>query len=86
MDRGLIVGAIAFAAAFGVERLYASLEKDIKRYETMRRMSGQQPIFKELTSTIFGNTIDKRDAAREATGFVGSLVNDAIRYAKIRSM
>ena len=43
MDRGLIVGAIAFAAAFGLERLYASMGPDIARYEKMRAMSGQPP-------------------------------------------
>ena len=63
MDRGLIVGAIAFAAAFAAERLYASMEPDLKRYEAMREMSGQPPILKELWSTIVRKR-DRRAARR----------------------
>jgi hypothetical protein len=86
MDRGLIVGAVAFAAAFAAERLYASMEPDLKRYETMRAMSGQQPIFKELWSTIFGSAIGEHEATRKAGGILADLTKDALRYARMRSM
>ena len=33
MDRGLIVGAVAFAVGFAAERLFASMSKDLARYE-----------------------------------------------------
>jgi hypothetical protein len=86
MDRGLIVGAIAFAAAFAAERLYASMEPDLKRYEAMREMSGQPPILKELWSTIFGSAIAEHEATRKAGGILADLTKDALRYARIRSM
>ena len=73
MDRGLIVGAIAFAAAFAAERLYASMEPDLKRYEAMREMSGQPPILKELWSTIFGSAIGEHEATRKARRHLGRL-------------
>jgi hypothetical protein len=86
MDRGLIVGAIAFAAAFAAERLYASMEPDLRRYEAMRAMSGQQPILKELWSTISGGAIGEHEATRKASGVLADLTKDALRYARMRSM
>ena len=41
MNRGLIFGAIAFAAAFAAERLFTSMTPDIARYNRMRAMSGR---------------------------------------------
>jgi hypothetical protein len=86
MDRGLIAGAIAFGLAFAAERLYASMEPDLKRYEAMRAMSGQQPILKELWSTIVGGTLSEHDATRKAGGLLADLTKDALRYARMRSM
>jgi hypothetical protein len=86
MDRGLIVGAIAFAAAFAAERLYASMEPDLKRYEAMRAMSGQQPILKELWSTVVGSTLSDHETTRKAGGLLADLTKDALRYARMRSM
>jgi hypothetical protein len=86
MDRGLIVGAIAFVAAFAAERLYSSMTDDIARYEEMRKISGQPPILKELFSTVFGGGVDETGAAQLAGGFVSDLTNDVMRYAKMRNM
>ena len=86
MDRGLIAGAIAFAVAFAAERLYASMEPDLKRYEAMRAMSGQPPILKELWSTVFGSVISENDATRKAGGILADITSDALRYARIRGM
>ncbi len=86
MDRGLIVGAIAFVAAFAAERLYSSMAKDIARYEEMRKMSGQPPILKELLSTVLGGGVDDKDAPARAGGFVADLTNDVMRYARMRNM
>jgi hypothetical protein len=86
MDRGLIAGAVAFALAFAAERLYASMEPDLKRYEAMRAMSGQPPILKELWTTIVGSAISDHDATRKAGGLLADLTKDALRYARMRSM
>jgi hypothetical protein len=86
MDRGLIAGAVAFALAFAAERLYASMEPDLKRYEAMRAMSGQPPILKELWTTIVGSAISDHDATRKAGGLLAALTKDALRYARMRSM
>ncbi len=86
MDRGLIVGAIAFVAAFAAERLYSSMSHDIARYEEMREMSGQPPILKELLSTVLGATVDQKGAKRLAGGFLLDLTNDVMRYARMQNM
>jgi ABC-type sulfate transport system substrate-binding protein len=85
MDRGLIVGAVAFAAAFGLERLYVSLGPDIARYESLRKMSGQKPILKELMSAVTGAMGDgvSTDGAK---GIVAGLTADVVRYARMRGM
>lgn len=87
MDRGLIVGALAFAVAFAGERLFAGLAKDIARYEAMRKMSGQPPIAKELLA-LAGSFVGEHGgaAANGTIGLVGSLTSDIMRYAKMKAM
>jgi hypothetical protein len=86
MDRGLIVGALGFAAGFGAERLISSLGKDLKRYDTMRKMSGQGPFFKELLGTL-GNLAGERASGTDgAGGILAGLTNDVVRYAKMKGM
>jgi len=83
----LIVGAVGFAAAFGVERLYASLAPDIARYERMREMSGQKPILQELMGKVVGSVADNGGTLADgAGGIVTGLVADVVRYARIRGM
>ena len=50
MYKGLILGGLAFGAAFGLERVIAGLGADMKRYDKLRAMSGQGPFLKELLS------------------------------------
>jgi hypothetical protein len=81
MTRGLIFGAIAFAAAFAAERLYTSLTPDIARYNRMRAMSGQEPLLKEIVSFVqsaLGNA--------SISGVMTDITNDAVRYAKMKGM
>ena len=85
MVRGLIVGAIAFAAAFAAERVLAGMASDLARYDRMRKMSGEEPVAKEVLSTI-GSLITGSMQKNGFTSFVTSLTNDAVRYAKIRGM
>ncbi len=81
MNRALIVAAVAALAAFGAERVFASMKKDIERYDRMREMSGEEPLLKELFST-FGGAIGKSGP----TGFVAGLTSDVMRYAKMKAM
>ena len=85
MARGLIVGAIAFAAAFAAERVFAGMKSDIARYDAMRKMSGQEPLAKELISTI-GSLVTGSVQRSGVTSFVTSLTNDVVRYAKMKGM
>jgi hypothetical protein len=81
MTRGLIFGALAFAAAFGAERLFASMAPDIARYNKMREMSGQEPLHKEIFAFVqsaFGGS--------GIGGTVADLTNDVVRYAKMKGM
>lgn len=85
MVRGVIVGAIAFAAAFAAERVIAGMKDDLARYNRMRAMSGEEPLGKEVLSTI-GSFVTGSVQKNGLTAFVSSLTNDAVRYAKMRGM
>jgi hypothetical protein len=85
MDRGLIVGAVAFAVGFAAERLFASMSKDLARYEKMREMSGEPPLFKELVSSVAG-VVGDATIKNGATGLITGLTSDLVRYARIRGM
>ena len=85
MLRGLIVGALAFAAAFAVERVFASMKSDIARYDAMRKMSGEEPLAKELLATM-GSLVTGSVQKSGVTSFVTSLTNDVVRYAKMKGM
>ncbi len=85
--RGLIFGSLAFAAAFGAERLFASMSKDIARYDRMRAMSGEPPLGKQLLETLGGAIGEFGSSGRkEASGFIASLTADVVRYAKMKGM
>jgi hypothetical protein len=85
MNKSLIVGALGFAAAFGAERLFEGLAKDVARYDRMRAMSDQPPMFKEVLSTVgglFGGALRNNSG----TGMIVDLTNDIVRYAKMKGM
>jgi hypothetical protein len=89
MDRGLIVGALAFGLAFAAERLFSSLSADLARYSKMREMSGQEPIGKELLG-LAGSLVGDHGTSLSGGGGAGSLLaglaDDLVRYAKLRGM
>ena len=69
--RGLIFGSLAFAAAFGAERLFAGMSKDIARYDRMRAMSGEPPLGRQLLETLWGGIGEFGNSGRkEASGFI----------------
>jgi hypothetical protein len=85
MIRGVIFGALAFGAAFAAERVFAGMKDDLARYDAMRKMSGEEPLAKEVLSTIASlitGSVQKNGVA----AFVTSLTNDVVRYARIRGM
>jgi len=85
MVKGLIVGALAFAGAFALERLIAGMHSDFSRYDNMRKMSGEQPLGKELLSAV-GSLVTGSVQKNGLTEFANSLTNDVVRYAKMRGM
>jgi hypothetical protein len=87
MVRGLVLGALAFAAVFAVERQYVALGPDIKRYNAMREMSGDLPVFREIGKTIYGMIADFGVSRQgEARDLFAALTHDLVRYAAMRSM
>ncbi len=50
MVRGLVLGTLAFGAAFAAERRFGAIGKDVARYNTIREMSGDPPLFRQLLS------------------------------------
>jgi hypothetical protein len=86
-NRGLVLGAAAFAAAIVAERFVASMASDLARYEKMRAMSGEPSIAKTLLAAIGGFVGDRgREQKDAATGILGALTHDIVRYAKMRGM
>lgn len=85
MNRTLIVASLGFAAAFGAERLFAGLAKDIARYDKMRAMSDEPPILKELFATV-GGVLGGAAKHNGASGFITEMTNDVVRYAKMKGM
>ena len=83
MTRGLIVGAIAFAAAFACRTdLHQRMAPDIALLAIRcARCRGQEPLFKDLVSFVkaqFGGGV--------RAGIVADLTNDAVRYARMKGM
>ncbi|GAC1420965.1 MAG: hypothetical protein NVSMB5_13830 [Candidatus Velthaea sp.] len=87
MKRGLILGAVGFAAAFVAERQFVALKKDIDRYDRLRAMSGEGPLYKQLAGEI-GTSISNNRPQRPggSKALFGSLASDVIRYVRIRAM
>ncbi len=87
MIRGLIVGSLAFAAAFGAERLFASVTKDVARYDAIRAMSDQPPLFRQLLTSA-GSLLGEYGSSGRAgaTGIISGLTSDIVRYAKMKGM
>jgi hypothetical protein len=85
MDRGLIVGAVAFAAGFAAERLFASMSKDLARYEKLRAMSGEPPLAKELLSVV-ASVLGDATVKSGTSSLISGLTSDLVRYARIRGM
>ncbi len=87
MDRGLILGAIAFGIVFAAERQYEAFDKDVKRYNAMRAMSGEPPLFQQIwkgaAEMIAGN---RAGGQGEVKDLLASLTADIVRYATMRSI
>ncbi len=85
MVRGLVVGVVAFAAAFAAERFLVSVGKDLIRYDSIRKMSGQEPLAKEVLTTL-ASVVTGSVQKNGLTTFIGDVTNDVVRYAKMRGM
>jgi hypothetical protein len=81
MTKGLVAAAVAFVVAFGAERMIAGMAADVARYDRLRKMSDEPPLFKELLSFV-GAAIGKNGPG----GFIADVSSDLVRYAKIKSM
>jgi hypothetical protein len=91
MNRGLVFGAVAFAAAYAIEGAWSKVQPDIKHYDWMRAMSDEPPLVREHISRAVGlagwllNT-QSPAIAGVTRGLVQSIREDIARYAKLSSM
>lgn len=87
MVRGLILGGLAFAAVFTAERQFDAVGADIKRYNTMRAMSGDPPLARQafdiLATYAKSLATSRRPVLMEV---VGAFQNDLLRYLRMRAM
>jgi hypothetical protein len=87
MFRGLILGAIAFAAVFAAERQLTAGKNDIKRYDRLREMSGDSTFLNQLTSYASAAIAEFLASGKgEARDLLSTLTSDIVRYAAMRSM
>ncbi len=82
-----MLGAVAFAAVFALDRQYVALGPDIKRYNAMREMSGDLPVLREIGKTVYGMIADFGASRQgEARDLFATLTSDLVRFAAMRSM
>jgi len=87
MNRGLIWGGVAFAAAYLAEQQFEHLRKDLARYDRLRAMSDKPPLLRELANMVTGFVGSFGAQASDAAGgFVQGVIGDLVRYARIRGM
>ena len=87
MFRGVILGALAFAGAFAANKQLGAVGKDIARYDKIRAMSGDPPFLKQQAGQLLGQLRAQGTLRPQAgRGMVSALIDDLMRYARIRSM
>ena len=87
MVKSLIVGGIAFGAAFFIERQSRVVGKDIARYDRIRAMSGDPPLVRQGFAMLERWCASMRESRRaETASFLTSLQSDLVRYVRIASM
>jgi hypothetical protein len=87
MYRGLILGGLAFAVVFVAERQFEGFGSDIKRYNTMRAMSGDPPLSQQAIGIIGTFLRSQMKTQRPALNeFVSAIASDLVRYLRISTM
>jgi hypothetical protein len=91
MNRGLVYGAVAFAAVYALEHQWSKMQGDIGYVDSMRALSDEVPILKEQMTRIIGLAgwllAEQSPAVAGVTrGIVQSLREDIVRYAKLDTM
>ena len=85
--RGLILGGLAFVAVYAAERQFGSFGNDIKRYNTMRAMSGDPPLARQAAGLAFAAGANYLKAQRpQLMEVVTALQSDLVRYMRISNM
>ena len=91
MNRGVIVGALAFVVAVVLEEEWSKHKGDISQYDSMRAMSGDSPFLHEQLERVKG--LIGWLLAEQATavngvsrGVMQSMREDLVRYAKLEAM
>jgi hypothetical protein len=87
MVRSLIMGGVAFAAAFVAAQQFDIVRKDIDRYNELATMSGSPTLARKAITTVL-NMLGQFGSEREkqAKDFVENMIGDVIRYARIKGM
>jgi hypothetical protein len=87
MVRSLIMGGLAFGAAFVAAQQFDIVRSDMDRYNEMATMSGSPTLGRKLVTTVL-NMLGQFGSEREkqAKDFIENMVGDVIRYARIKGM
>jgi hypothetical protein len=87
MIRGLVLGGVAFAVAFALERQFETIRKDLARYDRLNEMSGEPPFLRKIAQSAL-SAISEYGASQQgkAENFLQTVQSDALRYARLRGM
>jgi hypothetical protein len=91
-NRALIFGAAGLAAGLLIEEYWPVILKAIQRYDTLREMSGQDSLTQNLLQFLSSTLGNKKDGTPASSAdelydvFRERIVEDLVRYAKLKSM
>ncbi|HEY2475187.1 MAG TPA: hypothetical protein VGI19_10335 [Candidatus Cybelea sp.] len=77
---------VASAVAAALARLAISVAKDVARYNHLREMSGEGPVWNELPALLCKIVRREREAPLNLGDGIAGLPGDLERYANIKAM
>ncbi len=82
----IVTIAVASAVAAALARLAMSVAKDVKRYNRLREISGEGPLWSELPAMLREVVRRECEAPLDLGGVIAGLPADLERYANIKAM
>ncbi|HEX3369185.1 MAG TPA: hypothetical protein VHS56_06385 [Candidatus Cybelea sp.] len=85
-SKRIVTIVVASAVAAALARLAISVAKDVGRYNHLREMSGEGPVWNELPAMLCEVVRREREAPLNLGEVIAGLPADLERYANIKAM